>query len=95
MRLGGRSRKFLVFAIPSLHDRAAAFRPHITKYNAKCRMEKCKTHAVTGVWSSGNVLCGVMDHTSLFGSLMGESGYDNGNGNEAVFQGLVEAPYFQ
>jgi len=46
------------------HGRAAACKPHITKYNAKCRMEWCKTH--TGVLSSGNVLCRVMDQTSLF-----------------------------
>ncbi len=26
-------------------------------------------HAATGLWSSGNLICGVMNHTSLFGSL--------------------------
>ncbi len=31
-------------------------------------------HIATGIWSSGNVLCGVTNHASLFGSLIGESG---------------------
>lgn len=27
-------------------------------------------HAATGLWSSGNVLCGVMNHISLFERMM-------------------------
>ncbi len=53
---------------------AAACKPHITKYNAKC-WEECVKHTVTGLWSSGNLFCGVMI-TSLFSSLMHESGFD-------------------
>ncbi len=32
-------------------------------------------HATTGPWSSGNLLFGLMNHTSPFGSLMGEPGF--------------------
>ena len=32
-------------------------------------------HTDTGLWSSGNVFCGVMNHPSLFGSQMGEAGF--------------------
>src|SRR4029434_3931054 len=32
-------------------------------------------HTDTGLWSSGNVFCGVTNHASLFGSQMGESGF--------------------
>lgn len=46
---------------------AAACKSHITKYNAKWY----KAHAA-GLWSSGNVLCEVTNHASLF-SMMGES----------------------
>jgi len=32
-------------------------------------------HAATGLWSSGNMFFGVMNHASLSGSLMDESGF--------------------
>ncbi len=32
-------------------------------------------HADNGLWSGGNLLCGVMNHASLYGSLMGEFGF--------------------
>ncbi len=32
-------------------------------------------HAATGLWSSRNLFCGVTDHTSLFDSLTGKSGF--------------------
>ncbi len=60
---------------------------------------ECVKHTTTGLWSSGNLFCGVTKHASLFGGLMGSLGLvdvrrtskfggggDNGMG--AVFQVL-------
>lgn len=33
-------------------------------------------HAAAGLWSSKNVFCEVLNHTFLFGSLMGKSRFD-------------------
>lgn len=32
-------------------------------------------HTTSRLWSSGNIFSGVTNHTSLFGSMMGESGF--------------------
>ncbi len=40
-----------------------------TKNYAKRQIEGVK-HADTGLWSSGNLFCGGMNHAFLFGSLM-------------------------
>jgi hypothetical protein len=45
------------------HGRAAAYKPKITMRNAKIRLEWCNVAAI-GLWSSGNVVFGVMNNIS-------------------------------
>lgn len=60
----------------SFHGRAAAFKPLITKFNAKPWSGVCKARRHwTGLWNNGNVFSGVMNVTSLFGSQMCEYGF--------------------
>lgn len=56
------------------HDGDATYKPQITKieFQALDIVDIVK-HTTTGLWSSGNMLYGVMNHVSLFGNQMGES----------------------
>ena len=65
------------------NGRAAACKPYITEHNVKRQMESCK--AATGLWSSGNVFCGVTNHASLSGSLMDQSGFGECQENVSMF----------
>lgn len=45
---------------------------------AQCRVRWSGVkHTTTRLWSSGNVVCGVMNHISLFGTMMDKSGLAN------------------
>lgn len=45
---------------------------------AQCRVRWSGVkHTTTRVWSSGNVVCGVMNHISLSGTMMDKSGLAN------------------
>ncbi len=55
----------------------------LTKPNTMSSVEwRGVKHYITGLWSSGNLFCGVTNHASLIGSLMGESGIGGCRENE-------------
>uniref|UniRef100_A0AAR2ILV7 Deoxynucleoside triphosphate triphosphohydrolase SAMHD1 n=1 Tax=Pygocentrus nattereri TaxID=42514 RepID=A0AAR2ILV7_PYGNA len=57
------------------HGRAATHWPMFKMHNARRQMEWCKA-AATGLWTGAvKTFCGVMNHASLSGSLMDESGF--------------------
>ncbi len=52
-------------------------------------------HIATGIWSTGNLLCGVTNHASLFGNQIGESGeIQRNNGMGLSFRGLARPLIF-